>query len=150
MVASSEDLETIWEVDDVLWALIDAILLAAYPRKSTGRPRIDFRQALNGIIYRLRSGCQWNHLPKEFGDDSSIHRWFQRWVDDGIFEKIWATLIEHCNALGAVEWKWQAADSALGKARFGGTRLAPTPRIAAKRARRKTFLSKARVVRSPR
>jgi putative transposase len=89
-------LPTIWEVPDDAWEKIEAILLDTYPPKPTGRPRIDFRAALDGIIFRLRSGCQWNHLPRRFGDDSSIHRWFQRWVEDGIFEEIWAELLLEC------------------------------------------------------
>lgn len=70
----------------------------------------------------MRSGCQWNQLPKEFGDDSTVHRWFQRWCKNGVFRQIWALLVEQCAELGAVYWKWQSADGALGKARFGGKR----------------------------
>ena len=47
---------------------------------------------LDGIIFRLRSGCQWNRLPKEFGDDSTVHRTFQRWVERGVFvglQQLW-------------------------------------------------------------
>jgi putative transposase len=75
---------------------------------------------LDGIIYRLRSGVQWNQLPKEFGDDSSVHRTFQRWVRLGLFDRIWAVLVADCAALGGVNWEWQAADTATGKARLGG------------------------------
>ena len=39
---------------------------------------------LDGIIFRMRSGCQWNRLPRELGDDSTIHRTFQRWVELGV------------------------------------------------------------------
>ena len=40
------------------------------PAKDTGRPRANQRAALHVIIFRMRSGCQWNHLPKEeFPDD---------------------------------------------------------------------------------
>ncbi len=73
-------LPTIWRVSDELWAKIEAILAEYDPPKPTGRKRIDQRRALDGIIFRLRSGVQWNQLPKEFGDDSSVHRTFQRWV----------------------------------------------------------------------
>jgi transposase len=41
---------------------------------ATTRKRIDARSALDAIIFRLRSGCQWNQLPHEFPDDSSVHR----------------------------------------------------------------------------
>ena len=108
-----EPLGTIWEIPDELWERIEPILLEDAPpppKEHGGRPRIDLRAAFNGIIFRLRSGCQWNRLPKQFGDDSSIHRWFQRWCRHGVFAKIWAALVEECDDLGAVAWKWQAAD----------------------------------------
>ena len=113
-------LPTIWRVPDDLWAKIEPILAEYDPPKPVGRKRIDQRRALDGIIYRMRSGVQWNHLPKEFGDDSSVHRTFQRWVELGVFDRIWAALLEECEELGGVNWEWQAADAAMGKARFGG------------------------------
>ena len=62
-----ETLGTIWEVPDELWKRIEPIILEQDPPKARGRKRADPRQMLNGIIFRLRSGCQWNHLPKELG-----------------------------------------------------------------------------------
>ncbi len=122
-------LGTIWEVPDALWERIEALIKKAYPPKPTGRPRADLRQVLNGIIFRMRSGCQWNQLPKRFGDDSTVHRWFQRWCADGFFEKLWALLLAECEELGGVDWQWQAADGAMGKARFGGAKSAPIQQI---------------------
>jgi putative transposase len=127
---STKPLETIWEVSDPLWSRIEPILTEdapPTPRRHGGRPRIDWRAAIDGIIFRMRSGCQWNQLPKHFGDDSSVHRWFQRWCRNGIFAKVWAVLLEECDELGAVDWKWQAADGRLGKARFGGEKVGKNP-----------------------
>lgn len=150
MRSKCETLDTIWEVDDDLWAIIEPILLEYWPPKPTGRKPADWRMCLNGIIYQMRTGCQWNSLPKEFGDDSTVHRWFSRWSNDGVFEKIWAILIEYCVELGDVEWKWQAADGRLGKARFGGAMSGQTRPIGRKTARSRTSWSMARVARSPR
>jgi putative transposase len=130
-----EPLPTIWEVNDELWEIIQSILDELDPPAETGRPRTGQRAALNGIIYHMRSGCQWNQLPAKFGDDSSVHRTMQRWIAKGVFERIWAVLIENCEELGGVNWEWQSADGAMGKARFGGILSAPTPRIAVNRAR---------------
>ena len=47
---------------------------------------------------------------------------FQRWIELGVLDVIWESLIEHCEELGGVDFEWQAADGAMGKARFGGTR----------------------------
>lgn len=130
-----EPLPTIWEVNDELWEIIQSILDELDAPAETGRPRTGQRAALNGIIYQMRSGCQWNQLPAKFGDDSSVHRTMQRWIAKGVFQRVWAVLIENCEELGGVNWEWQSADGAMGKARFGGMMSAPTPRIAPSRAR---------------
>ncbi|GIV58214.1 MAG: hypothetical protein KatS3mg043_2025 [Rhodothermaceae bacterium] len=132
-------LPTIWRVPDELWHTIEALLLELDPPASTGRPRIDQRAALDGIIYRLRTGCQWNQLPKAFGDDASVHRTMQRWVDRQVFPAIWAHLVKACDELGGVDYAWQAADGAMGKPVSVGTRRAPTPPIGAKRASNARF-----------
>jgi putative transposase len=128
-------LPTIWEVDDELWKLIQEILDELDPSAPTGRPRTSQREALNGIIHHMRTGCQWNQLPRRFGDDSSVHRMMQRWVAKGVFERIWVVLIETCEDLGGVDWAWQSAAGAMGKARFGGTLSGQTRRIARRTAR---------------
>lgn len=140
-------LDTIWEVDDPLWAIVEPILCDFWPRKRTGRPPACWRGCLNGIIFQLRSGCQWNKLPRQFGDDSTVHRWFQRWVEEGVLQRIWAVLIEHCDELRGVEWKWQAADGSLAKARFGGSTSGRTRRTARRTARRRTSWSRVKAAR---
>ena len=87
------------KIYDDLWAKIEPVLLAADPPKATGRRRVDQRRLLDGVIYKFRSGCQWNRLPKELGDDSTVHRAFQRWVRLGVFDQVWA-MIEEDEELG--------------------------------------------------
>jgi putative transposase len=128
------ELATIWQVSDELWAVIAPILRELDPPKATGRPRVAARATLDAIIFRLRSGCQWNQLPERFPDDSWVHRTFQRWVRLGVFARIWSALVGACADLGGVDWEWQAADGALGKARLGGTSSVPIPPTAANEA----------------
>ena len=45
----------------------------------------------------------------------------------GVFERMWAVLLQECDELGGVSWEWQAADGAMGKARFGGMISGATP-----------------------
>jgi putative transposase len=75
---------------------------------------------LNGIIFRMRSGCQWEQLPSKFGPKSTVPDWFQRWSAGGVMERIGRALTEACDELGGVDGQWQSADACLGKARFGG------------------------------
>lgn len=127
-------LPTLWRTPDELWQKIKPILDQYDPPRRMGRKRIDQRAALDAIIFRLRSGCQWNQLPKQYPDDSSVHRTLQRWVRLGIFDRIWACLIRDCQRLDGVNWQWQSADAAMGKARLGGTWSAPTPPTGPSRA----------------
>ena len=120
-------LPTIWEVSDDLWQRILPILEAFSPAKATGRHHANWRQALNGIIFRMRSGCQWDQLPRRFGPKSTVHDWFQRWCHGGVMQRIWAELAAACDELGAVDWQWQSADGRLGKARFGGKKGGQKP-----------------------
>ena len=121
-----DTLETIWEVPDDLWIEIEQIIVQLDPPKMTGRRRQDPRRILNAIIFRMRSGCQWNRLPKYLGDDSAAHRTFQRWESAGVFPRVWATIQSYCDELGGIDWQWQSADAAMGKARLGGMRLGAT------------------------
>jgi putative transposase len=129
-----EPLPTIWKINDQLWGIIQPILQELDPPARTGRPRTGEREALNGIIHQMRTGGQWNQLPREFGDDSSVHRTMQRWISKGVLERLWVVLVENCEELGGVNWQWQSADGAMGKARFGGMMSAATRRIAGNRA----------------
>ncbi len=118
-----EPLETIWRVSDLLWEHVSPIIVELDPPKKLGRKKVNARDVLDAIIFRMRTGCQWNQLPSEYPDDSSVHRTFQRWVAVGVFERMWSTLLVECEELGGVSWEWQAADGAngaMGKARFGG------------------------------
>lgn len=133
----AKPLSTIWVVSDEVWARVEPILLRLYPVAKTGRPRSDLRRVLDGIIFRMRSGVQWNQLPREFGDDSTVHRWFQRFVSDGVFVEIWAVLAAECEQLGDLDWEWQAADAMMGKARMGGEKRVPIPPIELNRVRRR-------------
>jgi putative transposase len=121
-------LPPIWRLSDEQWAAIEPVLSELDPPARKGPVRMSARPILDAVIYRGRTGCQWNRLPSEYPDDSTVHRHFQRWVQRGVFTRLWAVLLERCEDLGGVDWTWQAADGALGKAPKGGAGLAPTPR----------------------
>ena len=98
------------------------------PPKPAGRKRQNPREMLNAILFRMRSGCQWNRLPSYLGDDSTVHRTFQRWVSAGVLPRIWAAIQCRCEELGGVDWQWQSADASMGKARLGGCNRSPSDR----------------------
>jgi putative transposase len=57
-----------------------------------GRPPANLREVLNGILYLVRSGCQWRLLPKDFPPWSTVHTYYRRWRKDGTWQQIHETL----------------------------------------------------------
>jgi transposase len=53
-----------------------------------GRPPTDPRQVLAGIFWILDNGAKWKDLPRTFGSKSAVHRWFQHWTEQGVFERM--------------------------------------------------------------
>jgi putative transposase len=47
------------------------------PAKSDGRPRtVDIREILNGVMYRIKKGCQWEFLPKDFPPCKTVYHYY--------------------------------------------------------------------------
>lgn len=53
-----------------------------------GRPPLDKAKVLGGIFWILDNGAKWKDLPRTFGAKSAVHRYFQRWVRNGVFERM--------------------------------------------------------------
>ena len=102
MAKRKRSLPTLWEVPDGLWERIEPLLNRLERPARTGRHRVDRRRVLDGIIFHLRTGCQWNHIPHVYGDDSTIYRCFQHWCEVGLFKKLWAHLVRECDELKGV------------------------------------------------
>jgi transposase len=124
-------LPTIKKIPDDVWNEVKEILPPEKPPKTVGRPIVRYRTVLDGILYVLRTGCQWKSLPKEYGSGSTCHRRFQEWVRKGVFQKLWVRLLEVYDDARGIKWRWQSLDSASVKAPLGRTGLAPTLQIEA-------------------
>ena len=85
-----------YQISDELWKKMKPLLLPQKKKKKDGRPRMDDRRAMNTIVYVLRTGCQWNAIPRSLGASSTVHDRFQEWMRDGVFRRFWkAGLMEY-------------------------------------------------------
>ena len=66
--------------------------LAPHFPKSHGRPRVDDRRVLSGIIFVIRNGLRWCDAPRAYGPHKTLYNRFVRWSRKGIFEKIFEEL----------------------------------------------------------
>lgn len=112
---------TIWEIPDDLWQDIEPLFPIPQERNLTGRKRVPYRQVLNGILYVLRTGCQWKAVPKTYGSGSTCHRRFQEWVRAGVFRQLWQKLLSRYDDLTGIDWEWQIVDTATVPAPLGGS-----------------------------
>ena len=112
-----------WHVSDDLWAFLEALL----PEHENpdpwrrGRPRCNDRDAMNGIFFVLRTGCQWNALNATgICSSSTAHRRFQEWCQAGVFAKLWQAGLEVYEELQGLNWAWVSMDGAMTKPPLGG------------------------------
>lgn len=79
------------EIKDEQWGFIEPIIQESEPPKKVGRPTHSFRDIFEGIVWVLRTGARWKDLPKEYPSYQTCHRWFAKWVENGVINKIlWA------------------------------------------------------------
>ena len=74
------------ELPDIAWEKIEKFLPHYSKSPKGGRPRAELRKIMNGILYVLRTGCQWKMVPKEYGSGSMCYRYFQEWEKAGVIK----------------------------------------------------------------
>lgn len=121
-IVNNHNFPTIKRIPDELWEEIKNILPKEKPSKTVGRPIVKYRLVFDGILYVLRTGCQWKMLPREYGSGSTCHRRFQEWNDVGMFKKIWIKLLKIYDKKIGINWTWQSIDSISVKSPLGGPR----------------------------
>jgi transposase len=115
------------QIPDALWERIDLFLPVYKLSRKGGRPRLALRKVVSGILYVLRTGCQWKAMPEQFGSGSAIHAYFQEWVRLGVFDKLWQAALEEYDDLKGIDWKWQSLDGAMNKSPLGGEKNREKP-----------------------
>ncbi len=71
-------------LSDQAWGLIAAHL----PRGRPGRPRVDDRRVISGILHVLKTGCRWRDVPPEYGPPGTIYNRYNRWSRRGLWQRI--------------------------------------------------------------
>ena len=117
------------EVPEGLWRRVAPLLPPVRAKPRGGRPRVPDRTVLAGILYRLRTGCQWRALPDCFGSGATCHRRMQEWVRAGVFKKVFQDLLRRYDRKRGIQWKWTSLDAAIVKAPKGGAAPGRTRRI---------------------
>jgi transposase len=123
-------------VTDELWNGIEP-LLPKHPMTSRGgHPRHSDRRCLEGILYVLRTGTQWQKLPRcdRWPSGSTCWRRFNEWSRAGVWPQLHRKLLNVLGRLGAIDLRSIIVDSASVRAKKGARTPAPTLSIVGKKA----------------
>ena len=128
-------------MSDELWEIIEPLLPPEAPKPKGGRPRINDRAALTGIVFVLKSGIPWEMLPQEMGCGSGSTCWrrLRDWQEAGVGEKLHRVLLDRLGEADRIDWDRASLDSASVSAKRGAKRPDRIRRIKANRARSATL-----------
>ena len=130
-------------VSDELWALVAPLLPPPRPRPKGGRPPVDDRKALTGILFVLKSGIPWEMLPQEMGCGCGMTCWrrLRDWQAAGVFERLHRLLLDRLGRANAIDFGRCSLDSASFPAKRGASSPARTRPTGPSRARSGTSSS---------
>jgi transposase len=108
-------------VPDALWALIAPLLPGRPPHPKGGRPPVDDRKALAGILFVLQGGIPWAMLPREMGCGSGMTCWrrLRDWQTAGVWARLHHVLLDRLGRANAIDWSRCSLDSASVPAKRG-------------------------------
>ena len=73
-------------MSDLYWLTDEQMArLQPYFPKSHGKPRVDDRQVLSGIVFVNRNGLRWLDAPSAYGPHKTLYNRWKRWGERGVF-----------------------------------------------------------------
>jgi transposase len=115
-------------ISSKLWETLEPLLPERPRSPKGGRPRIDDRAALNGILFVLHSGIPWEDLPQELGFGSGMTCWrrLREWHNSGVWARLHLALLARLRGYDAIDWSRVSIDGASVASPRGVNRLGRT------------------------
>jgi transposase len=104
---------------DEQWERIAPLLPEHRHSPKGGRPWVDDRECLEGILWLLRSGSRWRDMPIDLPSGSTCWRRLQEWAGQGILQEIHTHLIEELDELGEIDFDELFADATFIRTKKG-------------------------------
>jgi transposase len=101
------------------WKKIAPLLPKSPKHRHGGRPWIENRRVLEGILWILRSGARWQDLPEKYPHPSTCWRRLRDWEEQGVWLKIWRAFLSELNERRQLEWSESFLDGSFAPAKKG-------------------------------
>lgn len=124
------------EISAALFMKVKPLLPTFEPSAKGGRPRVSDEQALNGILFVLRTGIPWEDLPQELGFGSGMTCWrrLRDWQAAGVWHELHLKLLNELRKSEQLDFSRFSMDGASAPSPRGARTQAPTRRIGASSA----------------
>ena len=109
-------------INDDKWKLLKPLLPEPKPNRKGGRPPIDNRHVLEGILWVLRTGARWQDLPDRYPSASTCWRRLRLWEDQGVWLDVWRKFLSMLDAKGLLDWEEAFIDGSFAPEKKGRMR----------------------------
>ena len=108
------------DLTDEQWAVVEPWLPKPAKRADgKGRPRVDNRAILNGILWVMRTGAPWHDMPNRYPPYQTCHRRYQEWIEQKVLRKILEALAEDLYERGKIDLSECFVDASFVGAKRG-------------------------------
>jgi transposase len=107
------------DIKDEQWRLIESFIPKSINGTLRGRPPRDPREVLNGILWIMRTGAPWVELPRKYPPYQTCHRWFQKWVQAKVMDRLLKALAEDLRRRGKIDLSECFIDATFAGAKRG-------------------------------
>lgn len=124
------------ELTDEQWLVIQPLLPASGTK---GRPRVDDRRVINGMLYKCKTGIAWRDLPQRYGPWKTVYNRFWRWARNGTLATLVARVRVIAEAIDELD-REVSVDSSITRAHqhAAGARRRPTSHTGGERVLRRS------------
>jgi transposase len=92
-----------YELSDRQWARIAPLFSRRSRAVRPGRPPVDYRTVVHGILWVLHTGAPWRDLPERYGPWETVYSRFNRWRRDGTWARVATSLLDELDELGRID-----------------------------------------------
>jgi len=100
-----------FDLSDEEWERLAPLI----PIPELGRTSWHLRAQFNGIMWKYRTGSPWRDIPERYGKWGTVYERFRTWRDDGVWERLFAAVLDQAEARGAIDWR-VSVDSTTNRA----------------------------------
>ena len=118
-------------INDQQWEVLEPLLPKAAAHPKGGRPAVNNRDVLEGILWVLRTGARWKDLPERYPSPTTCWRRLRLWEEQGVWRDVWRNFLSLLEEKHLLDWQEAFIDGSFAPAKKGAPASGPPKRAKA-------------------